>query len=104
MKTGGGNRFWKWSKRCFCGFRIVILLLVLIVATSILYLNEVGLPSFVKKRVVAALEAEGVNLEFSRLRLSGFRHIVVDDMRLGLTNATAPLDFTARKAELNFDS
>src|SRR5438105_15743491 len=99
----GGNRFWSWSRRVFRWFRIFILALILVAAIALLYLNRVGLPKFIKKRVVAALEADGLNVEFRRLRLSGYRHIVIDDMSLVITNAGAPFNFSAKQAELKFD-
>ena len=100
MKEKGGNRFWKWSRRLFRWFRILVLFVILVAAVSLLYLNRVGLPKFVKKRVAAALEAEGLNVEFSRLRLSGYRHIVIDNMSLLVTNAAAPLNFSAKQLSM----
>ncbi|HEY6226453.1 MAG TPA: hypothetical protein VI282_04950, partial [Verrucomicrobiae bacterium] len=102
MKQKGGNRFWKWSRRLFRWFRILVLFAILIGAVALLYLNRVGLPKFVKTRVVAALEAEGLDVKFTRLRLSGYRHIVIDDMGVMGTNG-APFQFSAKQAELKFD-
>lgn len=87
----------------FRWFRIFVLALILFAAVALLYLNRVGLPNFVKKRIVASLEAEGLDVGFSRLRLSGYRHIVIDHMGLMGTNGTAPYQFSARQAELKFD-
>jgi hypothetical protein len=103
MKRKGGKGFWGWSRRLFRWFRIFIWILVLGAVVALLYLNRVGLPDFVKKRVAVALENEGLDLEFTRLRLSGYRHIVIDDMWLIMTNAPAPLIFAAKQAELKFD-
>lgn len=103
MKAKGGNRFWVWSRRLFRWFRVLVLLLVMAAAIALLYLNRVGLPEAVKSRVVSALEAEGLDLEFTRLRLSGYRQVVIDDVWLIATNATTPLIFAARQAELRFD-
>ena len=87
----------------FRWFRLLILIFVMFVAGALLYLNRVGLPDFVKTRVAAAMEAEGLDVEFTRLRLSGYRHIVVDNVWLTATNTTAPLIFSAKQAELTFD-
>ena len=92
MKVKGGKGFWGWSRRIFRWFRIFVLALILIGSVALLYLNRVGLPQFVKKRVVASLEAEGLDLEFKRLRLSGYRRVVIDDMSLLVTNAAAPIE------------
>lgn len=103
MKRKGGKGFWGWSRRLFRWFRIFVWILVLGIAGALLYLNRVGLPNFVKTRVVAALEEEGLDVEFTRLRLSGYRHIVIDNVWLIATNVTAPLIFSAKQAELKFD-
>ena len=86
----------------FRWFRILVLFAILIAAVALLYLNRIGLPNVVKTRVVAALEAEGLDVKFTRLRLSGYRHIVIDDMALMGTNG-APFEFSAKQAELKFD-
>jgi hypothetical protein len=96
--------FWGHSRRAFRWCRITMWSIVLLAVFSLLYLNKVGLPKFIKARVVASLEAQGLNVEFSRLRLRGFRHIVIDNMRLNATNASAPLNFEAKVAELQFNS
>ena len=102
MSRTGGKRFWRVSRRVFRWFRITLLALVLIAALLLLYLNEVGLPNFVKRRVVAALEAEGLYLAFDRLRLDGYRRIAIDKVRLATTNEATPLTFSVEKAELRF--
>lgn len=102
MAEKGGRRFWRRSRRVFRWFRIGLLLTVLLGALALVYLNEVGLPDFVKRRVVASLEEQGLKLEFSRLRLHGYRRIVVDHIRVGTTNSPAPIVFTAQQAELRF--
>lgn len=102
MSREGGKRFWRVSRRVFRWFRIALLALVLIGAVALLYLNEVGLPNFVKRRVVSALEAEGLHLAFDRLRLDGYRRLAIDKVRLATTNDAAPVAFSAEKAELRF--
>jgi len=83
--------------------RIGVWLLVLAVAGAFLYMNKVGLPGFMKRRVVSALEAEGLDVGFQRLRLDGYRHIIIEKVQLVSTNAGAPMDFLAGRAELKFN-
>lgn len=98
-----GKGFWGWSRRIFRWCRISVWLVILLIALAFLYLNKVGLPKFIKTRVVAAIEAQGLNVEFTRLRLRGYRQIVIDQMRLNATNASTPLLFEANLAELQFN-
>jgi hypothetical protein len=102
MSRTRGKRVWGITRRVFRWFRITLLALVLIAALALVYLNEVGLPDFVKRRVVAALETEGLNIEFSRLRLDGYRRIAIDKVRVAVTNAVPPISLSAAKADLRF--
>lgn len=67
------------------------------------YLNKIGLPDFVKRPLLANLRSHGVDLEFSRLRLRGYRGIVADDVRLaGMDNPAMPT-FHANSADVKLD-
>ena len=55
----------------------------------LLYLNQVGLPDFLKKPLLNQLHARGLDLYFSRLRLRWTRGIVAEDVNLG--QAAEPL-------------
>src|SRR5438309_2174163 len=56
-------------RRCFRWCRITSLFLVLLLLGGLVYLNRVGLPEFLKVRLVSELRARGVDLNFTRLRL-----------------------------------
>jgi len=67
------------------------------------YLNLVGLPGFVKRPLLASLRNHGVELEFSRLRLRGYRGIVAEKVRLaGIENPAMP-KFTAESADVKLN-
>jgi len=61
--------FWQRFRRCFRWCRITLLLFVLLFLGSLVYLNRVGLPEFLKARLVSELRARGVVLQFTRMRL-----------------------------------
>jgi hypothetical protein len=68
-----------------------------------LWLNRVGVPDFVKARLVAALSQRGVTLEFSRMRLSLLRGLVADDVQIGNDVETGNAAFTAKQIQLRLD-
>jgi hypothetical protein len=72
--------------------RIGVLLLILFVVATGAYLNQIGLPGFLKRPLLQKLHARGVDLQFSRLRLRWYRGIVAENVRFGRveTGATNP--------------
>ena len=86
--------------RCARTALIVLLLLLLVLG---LFLNKVGLPGFVKNRVVAAARSKGLQVEFSRLRLLWYRGVVADDLHLRSTNAAPGPELFVEHAECPLD-
>src|ERR1041384_8324783 len=70
--------FWRTCRLYFRGFRIVVWLLVLALLSALLYVNQVGLPEFVKKPLLQKLRARGINLQFARLRWRWHQGIVAE--------------------------
>jgi hypothetical protein len=62
--------------------RISLLLLCLIAIVLSLFLNHVGLPEWLTRRVEAQFRAKGWDLKYSRLRLRWYRGIVAEDLQL----------------------
>lgn len=58
-------------------FAIFVLLAVTI------YLNEIGLPAFLKKPLLKELHDRGIDVEFSRLRVRWYRGLVAEDVHVG---------------------
>lgn len=83
MPKPAQSRFWPLARRLFRWFRICCLLLVLAVVCGVIYLNQVGLPGFVKDRLLAELRSRGIELEFARMRLHWYRGIVAEKVNLG---------------------
>ena len=63
----------------------LILLGLLISCSTLLYLNQVGLPDFAKSMLQQELAANGLNLEFDRLRWGWQQGLVADQIQLEVT-------------------
>ena len=99
MRSG----FWRKCRVCFRWCRISVLLLVLAAVGAVVWFNRIGLPDFLKTRLVAALHGRGVNLEFSRLRLRFERGLVAENIRIGgAENIGSPV-LTLAEAQLQLD-
>src|SRR5882757_9258141 len=95
--------FWR---KCRIGFRCVrftVWALVLVVIGTFLWFNRVGLPDFAKSRLVATLHERGVELEFSRMRLSLIRGLVAENVLVGSAGTNGNPTFTARQVQLELD-
>ena len=94
MAKPAQSRGWRWCRRIFRAVRIAILLLVLLLIAAGAYLNEVGLPDFLKRPLLEKLRASGVDLQFTRLRLRWYRGVVAEQVTFGRsrpeTGATGP--------------
>ena len=60
-----------------------LLLLAFIIIAAGVYLNEVGLPGFLKRPLLAKLHARGIDLQFSQLRWHWYRGFVAEDVHFG---------------------
>ena len=67
------QRLWRILRRGFRWCRIVFLLLLLLAVGAFIYLNRVGLPNFLKTRLLAELRSHGLELEFQRVRLRWYQ-------------------------------
>jgi hypothetical protein len=88
--------FWRTCRVYFRRFRITVWLLILALISALLYLTQVGLPDFAKQPLLDNLRARGVELQFSRLRLSWQLGIVAENVRFG--RADEPLSPELRVA------
>jgi hypothetical protein len=87
---GDQTRFWtKWRTR-FRLCRIAVLLFLLALVCAVLYLNQIGLPDFLKKPLVDALRQRGIALQFVRLRWNPIHGLVADNVRVGGETSDSP--------------
>jgi hypothetical protein len=89
----------KW-RRYFRRCRIGLLLVALSLVGVLVYLNQVGLPEFLRRPLLERLRDRGLDLQLSTLRLHFYRGIVAEDVKAGRMGDAASPRFTAREADL----
>lgn len=97
--------FWRRLRIYFRGFRIVVWLLIFVILAALIYLNQAGLPDFVKRPLLAQLQKTGLDVEFRTLRLHWSRGFIAEQVRFGASTAIhnpALPHFTAQELEFNF--
>ena len=95
--------FWRKCRIGFRWFRITIWFIVLAGLCTFFWFNRVGLPDFLKTRLVATLRDQGVDLEFSRLRLRLIRGIVAENVRVSQARVTDGPGLSAREVQVRVD-
>jgi hypothetical protein len=103
-KAKGKSRFWRKCRIYFRRFRLTVWCVTLAVLGALIYLNQIGLPDFLKRPLQKRLQENGVALEFSELRLHWSRGFVAEQVRFGAsasTNHPAVPRLTARELEIN---
>ena len=81
------RRWWRWPLR-------VCVVLLLVVAGAALYLNQAGLPDFVKRSLQARLAERGVQLDFDWLRMDWNGAWRAGQLRLGQSDAAGSVALT----------
>jgi len=100
MKRG----FWRTCRIYFRRFRITVWFIVLLLLSALIYLNQVGLPGFIKRPLLERLHARGLDLQFSRLRLRWYQGIVAENVRFGAADRVGSPQLTLDEVRvlLNF--
>ena len=76
---------------------------VLMVIGVFIYLNQVGLPPFAKSLLQAELRANGLNLEFKRLRWRLERGLVAEGVQLDITSTNAQPTLVADELKIRLN-
>lgn len=98
------SRGWRILIACFKWTRVAILLALLGLVVLGLFLNRVGLPDWVHRRIVAQMEEKGWDMQFSRLRLRWYRGIVADQLQLSRTNTMTGPNLFVESAEFRLNA
>jgi hypothetical protein len=98
MRSG----LWHKCRVYFRWCRISLWLVVLAALCAIIWFNQIGLPDFLKTRLVATLRERGVELEFSRMRLRFVRGIVAENVRIGGAQTVGPV-LTLAEVQMQLD-
>src|SRR5437899_7473606 len=103
MPPTAKQAFWRRLRRCLRWCRIGLLLLVLLLAGGVAYLNRVGLPEFLKARLLSELRARGIVLQFTRMRLRWYHGLVAENVSLGRADDPAGPRLSIGEADLKLD-
>ena len=90
-------------RKAFRWCRITVLLLAALIVAAFLWANLFGLPRWISVEIQEELRRHGLHLEFAKVRLKGFRHVVAQDVRLQSVETTNSPSFTVREVELLID-
>ncbi|HWI57555.1 MAG TPA: hypothetical protein VNZ22_10030, partial [Bacillota bacterium] len=77
---------------------------MLVLLTALLYLNQVGLPGFVKKPLLEKLRARGIDLQFSRLRLRWYQGVVAENVRFGHADDPLSPQLTLKEVQVRLNA
>ncbi len=97
------SRFWRRCRLAFRCVRLAAWMAVLAGLLIFLWCNRVGLPDFLKARLVSSLGERGVKLEFSRMRLSLIRGFVAENVCIGGAQPAASPALAARQVQLQLN-
>jgi hypothetical protein len=95
--------FWRKCRTGFRWFRITVLFAVLALVCALVWFNRIGLPDFLKRRLVETLQTRGVGLEFTRMRLNLVHGLVVENVRLGHARTPGDPSFSVAEIQLQLN-
>src|SRR5438270_8810417 len=97
------HRWWRLCLIYFRRFRMTVWFCILLLLGMLIYLNQVGLPGFVKKPLLEKLRARGIDLQFSRLRLRWQQGLVAENVRFGQVVEGLHPAITASEVQVHLD-
>ena len=103
IATRQKGRFWRTCRIYFRRVRITVWLLILALLGGLVYLNQIGLPDFAKKPLLEKLRARGLDLQFSRLRLSWYHGLVAENVRFGRADEPLSPQLTLAEVRVRFN-
>lgn len=95
--------FWRKCRIVLRHFRRLIIFGVLVLMCVAIWLGQIGLPDFVKQPLVETLRARGIELEFTRLRLSFLHGLVATDVHIGQAAKAEGPSLSLRQMQLQID-
>jgi hypothetical protein len=83
--------------------RISVWLVLLVISAALVYLNQIGLPDFVKRPLLEKLRARGLDLQFSRLRVRWPGALVADNVRFERADEPSSPQLNVREVQVLLD-
>jgi len=90
-------------RRLFRVCRKLALLILCALVGAVVYVNQIGLPGFIKNPLLARLEGRGIQAEFSRLRWRWHEGLVAEDLILRQRGAIGGPEFQSAEACMRLD-
>jgi len=97
------STFWRRIRVAFRWCRITVWLALLILVSAFFWVNQIGLPDFVKSRVLQTVRAHGIQLEFTRIRWRVMRGIVAENVRIGGVRPEVSPTFSVAEIQLKLN-
>jgi hypothetical protein len=95
--------FWRKCRLCIRWSRRAAMMVTVALICVFVWLDRVGVPDFLQRRLVETLHERGVELEFSRLRFSFFHGLIAENVRVGHAAAPESPALSAREVRLELD-
>lgn len=96
------RRWFQIARRIFRWFRILVAFTLLLAVVGGIYLNEVGLPNFLKTPFLEKLRQNGIEARFARMRLRWYRGVVVENVTFTRVGEPAGAELSAGEMEFGF--
>ena len=95
--------FWRTCRTAFRWCRFTLWTVLALALLMFAWLDLVGLPDFLKTRIISTLQDRGLDLQFTRMRFRPVHGFVVDQVRIGGMTDTNLAVFTAGELQLHLD-
>jgi hypothetical protein len=95
--------FWRRCRTLFRQLRRLVIFAMLVLICAVAWLNQIGLPDFLKRPLVETLRTHGIELEFARLRLSLRHGLVADHVNIGRAQGTNSPTLALQQVQLRLD-
>jgi hypothetical protein len=101
MPPAPKSKTFRICRVCFRWCRIAVWLLILAVVLAVIYIHHFGLPADLKERLQRSAAAQGINLDFAKLRWRWYQGCVAEGFILARTNVASVWRLTANEATLD---
>lgn len=95
--------FWRKCRIGIRWLRRAVLIAVLAAICAVIWFDRVGLPAFLTDHLVAALHQHGLDLKFSRMRLTFSSGLVAENVHLGRGESSQSPSVSARRVMLEIN-
>src|SRR6185369_2022438 len=103
MAPRSKSRFWRRCRIVLRRARLFVLFVTLTLLCGFIYVNQIGLPGFIKKPLQDRLRLRGIEAQFTRIRWRLYRGIVAENVEFGAVNRPTGPRFSAKQAQVQLN-